>query len=54
MPSALGPIVEYVSVSFHLENIARGVIDARGVFYYLSVTAGALFLATQSLQRQHA
>lgn len=54
LPPTLAPILEYLSVSYHLDNMARGVIDSRDVIYYLSVTAGALFLATQSVSRQHA
>lgn len=54
MPGDVAAVVEFVSVSFHLENMARGVIDSRGVIYYLTVTAAALFLAERSLARQHA
>ena len=54
MPEWLAPLVEYVSVSSHLNNLARGVIDSRDVIYYLAVTGGALFLAERSLTRQHA
>lgn len=54
VPVSWVPVVEYVSVSYHLDNMARGVIDSRDVLYYLSLTAGALFLATQSVSRQHA
>jgi ABC-2 type transport system permease protein len=54
MPQALASLVEYASVSFHLDNMARGVIDSRDVVYYLSLSGGALFLAVQSLARQHA
>lgn len=54
MPESLAPIVEYVSVSFHLDNLARGVIDSRDVLYYVTFTAGALLLSVRSLARQHA
>ncbi|MBI5507714.1 MAG: ABC transporter permease subunit [Deltaproteobacteria bacterium] len=54
LPEFLAPIVEYLSVSFHLDNLSRGVIDTRDVLYYLSVTAAALFFAERSLARQHA
>lgn len=54
VPAAWAPVIEYVSVSYHLDNMARGVIDSRDVTYYLSITAGALFLAVQSVSRQHA
>lgn len=54
MPQSIGGIVEYISLSFHLDNLARGVIDTRDVLYYLSITVGALFLSVQSMNRQHA
>ncbi len=54
VPRSLAPLAEYASVSFHLDNLARGVIDTRDVVYYVSLTAGALVLAVQSLSRQHA
>jgi len=54
VPRGLAPVVEFVSVSFHLDNMARGVIDSRDVVYYVSLTAGALILAMRSLSRQHA
>ncbi len=54
VPGMLADVVEFVSLSFHLDNLARGVIDTRDVFYYLTLTGGALFLATRSLSRLHA
>lgn len=54
MPESIAPVVEYLSVSFHLDNLARGVIDSRDVLYYLTLTGGALFLAVRSLEQQHA
>jgi ABC-2 type transport system permease protein len=54
MPAVLAPIIETVSVSSHLDNLARGVIDTRDVLYYVTLAGGGLFLATMSLSRQHA
>jgi ABC-2 type transport system permease protein len=54
MPQGLAAITEYLSPAFHLDNMARGVIDTRDVVYYLSMTVGGLFLAILSLSRQHA
>lgn len=54
LPSGIAPIVEFISTSSHLDNIARGVIDSRDVIYYASVTGGAGFLAVRALARQHA
>jgi ABC-2 type transport system permease protein len=49
-----GAFFEFVSVSFHLDNLARGVIDSRDVLYYLTLIGGALFLSIRALGRQHA
>lgn len=54
VPQSMAVFFEYISVSSHLDNMARGVVDSRDVLYYLSVIAGALFLAERSLARQHA
>jgi ABC-2 type transport system permease protein len=54
VPGFLAPIFELISVSFHLDNMSRGVIDTRDVLFYLSVTAGGLLLAVRSLEAQHA
>jgi ABC-2 type transport system permease protein len=54
LPTGIAGLVEFISVSAHLDNIARGVIDSRDVLYYLSLTFGAGFLAVRALARQHA
>jgi len=54
MPQSIAPVLEYISTSFHLDNLARGVIDTRDVLYYMSLIVGALFLSVRSLARQHA
>lgn len=54
VPPGLAPIVEFVSLSSHLENLARGVVDSRDVLYFLSLTGGALLLSVRGLARLHA
>jgi ABC-2 type transport system permease protein len=54
LPASLSQLLEFVSVSAHLDNMARGVIDSRDVIFYLTLTAGGLMLTTRSLTRQHA
>jgi ABC-2 type transport system permease protein len=54
VPPLIGPLVEFISVSSHLESLSRGVIDSRNVVYYLSVTIGALLLAVRALSQRHA
>ncbi len=50
MPAFLTSFLEYISIDYHFENIARGVIDTRDVIYYLSLSFLCLFLATKSLE----
>jgi ABC-2 type transport system permease protein len=49
LPEALGEVLEFVSVDYHFENIARGVIDTRDVVFYLSLTFMGLILTARSL-----
>lgn len=42
-------IAEYLSTNYHFQNIARGVIDTRDVFYYLSLIGVCLVVATTSI-----
>jgi gliding motility-associated transport system permease protein len=49
VPPALAPVIEYLSLTTHFENIARGVIDTRDVLYYASLIGACLFVAVQSL-----
>lgn len=39
LPSSLADFLRLLSVNHHFDNIGRGVIDSRDVFYYLSMIA---------------
>ena len=54
MPHAWAPWVEYLSVSHHQTNLARGDFDSRDVVYYLTLTVGALAVATSAVFREPA
>ena len=43
-------IVTYASMSAHYFDFLRGTIDTKDVIFYLSVSAGFLFLSVQTLQ----
>jgi ABC-2 type transport system permease protein len=43
-------VVTYLSVTKHLEELAKGVVDSRDVVYYLAFTGLGLFLSKQSLE----
>ncbi|MEW5701134.1 MAG: ABC transporter permease [Candidatus Zixiibacteriota bacterium] len=49
-PGPVASVLEYLSVSYHFENVARGVVDTRDLIYFLSLIAGFLFLAVRSLE----
>ncbi len=50
LPEALGEIIGFLSLSYYFPDFMRGVIDTRGMIYYLSITALFLFLAIRSLE----
>jgi len=50
VPKALGEVINYFSLSYYFPDFMRGVIDTRGIIYYLSITVLFLFLAVRSLE----
>ncbi|MFC2052349.1 ABC transporter permease [Chloroflexota bacterium] len=50
LPEAFGNIIGYLSLSFYFPDFMRGLIDTRGIVYYLSITVLFLFLAIRSLE----
>jgi len=50
LPEALGEVISYLSLYYHFPDFMRGVIDTRGIIYYLSITVLFLFLAIRSLE----
>ena len=50
MPASIGGAVAYFSSANYLPDFVRGIIDLRGVVYYLSITALFLFLAVRTLE----
>lgn len=47
---ALNSGLRYLALGEHFFDFLKGVVDTRDVIYYLSVIAGALFLATRVLE----
>jgi len=45
-----GAFASYLSVTKHIEEFAKGVIDTKDVIYYLSFIGFGLFLSKQSLE----
>lgn len=48
--SALAKMFTYLGLSDHFGNFSRGVVDSRDVVYFVSITVGALYLATRVLE----
>lgn len=49
-PESVTSILQYLSITYHFENIARGVIDTRDLIYYGSVMTLFLFLSVRTLE----
>jgi ABC-2 type transport system permease protein len=49
LPAWLVSFVEYMAIEYHFNNISRGVIDSRDLFYYLSLIILSLFLAARMM-----
>jgi ABC-2 type transport system permease protein len=54
VPTGLAGLFQFLSIDYHFQNVARGVIDSRDLLYYLSLTTVALFASVRSLSRHHA
>lgn len=50
LPAPLSEVIGYFSLSTYFPSFLEGIIDTRGIVYYLSVTVLFLFLATRSLE----
>lgn len=48
-PESMFAALEYLSVDYHFDNIARGVLDTRDILFYLSLTAAGLVLTNRAL-----
>ncbi|MFO0593897.1 MAG: ABC transporter permease subunit [Myxococcaceae bacterium] len=49
LPEQLGAVLQFLSVTWHFENVARGVLDTRDLLYYLSLTAVGLVATARTL-----
>lgn len=47
---AVAQVLHALSILQHLSDFGQGVLDSRHVVYFVSVTVGALFLATRALE----
>ena len=50
LPQAIGQVINYFSLSYYFPDFIKGIIDTRGIVYYISISALFLFLAIRSLE----
>jgi ABC-2 type transport system permease protein len=50
LPKAMGDVIGYFSLSHYFPDFMGGIIDTRGIVYYLSITVLFIFLAIRSLE----
>jgi ABC-2 type transport system permease protein len=50
LPKALGHVTAYLSIAYYFPDFTRGIIDTRGIIFYVSITVLFLFLAIRSLE----
>jgi len=48
----IGPILNYLSITQHFDDFAKGVIDTKHVVFYLSFIAFGLFLTLKSVDSE--
>lgn len=46
----IGAVLHYLSVTEHLGEFVKGVVDSRAIVYFLSLIAAALFLTHRSIE----
>jgi len=49
-PGFIANLLEYLSIDYHFNSIARGVVDSRDLIYYVAMIFLFLFLTVQSLE----
>lgn len=50
VPENIGELLSYLSLMGHFSDFTRGIIDTRGIIYYLSVVILFLFLTIRSIE----
>lgn len=52
VPPPVADIIQYLSTTYHFQNISRGVLDSRDIIYYLSMIFFSLLLASRALAQR--
>jgi ABC-2 type transport system permease protein len=51
-PPPFGDVLNYLSITSHLDDFTKGVIDTRHVIYYLSFITFGLFLTAKAVDSE--
>jgi ABC-2 type transport system permease protein len=51
-PAAVAPVLSYLSLGSHFDNIARGVVDSKDIIYYLSFIFLFLWLNVKVIEKR--
>jgi len=49
IPNSVSGIFQYISIDYHLSNIAKGVIDSRNIIYFFSMIGLFLMMTIETL-----
>lgn len=52
LPTPLVGVIEYLGADFHFQNISRGILDSRDIFYFLSVTFVGLYATHLAMEEK--
>jgi ABC-2 type transport system permease protein len=50
VPTAIGQVLSYISLSYHFSSFSIGIIDTKSIIYFLSIIALFLYSAIRSLE----
>jgi ABC-2 type transport system permease protein len=50
VPTAIGQVLSYISLSYHFSGFSIGIVDTRSIIYFLSITVLFLYSAIRSLE----
>jgi gliding motility-associated transport system permease protein len=52
IPQPVADVIQYLSSTYHFQNIARGVVDSRDVIYFLSLIFLSLLMASRAMSQR--
>ncbi len=52
MPDVFVNFFQYISLDYHFNNIARGVLDSRDIIFYLSFITGTMTISSFAMKTE--